>query len=463
MKKDKYSNLVVILIFVWILTTLSGTWTVLQAQKEVTGYSSAVVNVDVVFINSTLFTEHDKYSPGVNVTIKGYNFTPNGMVQLDIINTTGTVSSLYPINLSLDQYGNFIAVWDTINVNYDNCTIIAEDLNYSARDKNKTVEILPPFNWIGRVIDPENESVPSIVLVYDEYGNVLFNVTEEYNLSFKYGLYHNISIFPYNISSVESVVINWMANEGPLGDSLEIDDTPETASEYTEFKELIAVYPLLQSYKYTTIIVNHLPSEEYSVFKCINWQDKARYCPNEDWENIQDIPNGITKTTIVIEPGDPGIGIGPPPVCGDGFCSVDENYITCPADCPAVPVVPRPVGGIPSSTVCVEKWNCTDWGPCMPNGIQYRDCWDLNKCSELYNEIIEAEKPETERECEYIAAVVEMPEPIRPTLLEAIAELPAMVINLIILIAMLAVLLIIIIILYLLSKKKLRRKRKSSK
>jgi len=37
------------------------------------------------------------------------------------------------------------------------------------------------------------------------------------------------------------------------------------------------------------------------------------------------------------------------------------------------------------SISCIEEWRCTDWGPCLLNGVQYRECFDLNRCDELYN------------------------------------------------------------------------------
>ena len=46
--------------------------------------------------------------------------------------------------------------------------------------------------------------------------------------------------------------------------------------------------------------------------------------------------------------------------------------------------------------ICNETWNCTEWGPCMPNGTQTRICTDLNNCG------LELKKPDLVQECEYI-------------------------------------------------------------
>ncbi|MBW2981782.1 hypothetical protein KY343_02775 [Candidatus Woesearchaeota archaeon] len=38
--------------------------------------------------------------------------------------------------------------------------------------------------------------------------------------------------------------------------------------------------------------------------------------------------------------------------------------------------------------VCVEDWECTEWDTCLLNGVQYRECFDLNRCDELYDKKI---------------------------------------------------------------------------
>lgn len=45
---------------------------------------------------------------------------------------------------------------------------------------------------------------------------------------------------------------------------------------------------------------------------------------------------------------------------------------------------------------CNETWNCTEWGPCLPNRTQTRLCTDLNNCG------LELNKPDLVQECEYI-------------------------------------------------------------
>ncbi|MBW2965754.1 hypothetical protein KY342_01470 [Candidatus Woesearchaeota archaeon] len=58
------------------------------------------------------------------------------------------------------------------------------------------------------------------------------------------------------------------------------------------------------------------------------------------------------------------------------------------------------------TTVCVEEWECTDWGICLLNGVQYRECFDLNRCDDLYDKkmilhIERSSKPFHIRSCFY--------------------------------------------------------------
>ncbi len=45
---------------------------------------------------------------------------------------------------------------------------------------------------------------------------------------------------------------------------------------------------------------------------------------------------------------------------------------------------------------CNESWNCSEWGPCLPNGTQSRTCVDLNDCGTT------KDMPPLVQECEYI-------------------------------------------------------------
>ncbi len=46
-------------------------------------------------------------------------------------------------------------------------------------------------------------------------------------------------------------------------------------------------------------------------------------------------------------------------------------------------------GEPPLLPLCQEQWNCTEWGKCMPSGIQVRKCYDINNCNTTFNKPIE--------------------------------------------------------------------------
>ncbi|MBD3249873.1 S8 family serine peptidase, partial [Candidatus Woesearchaeota archaeon] len=103
--------------------------------------------------------------------------------------------------------------------------------------------------------------------------------------------------------------------------------------------------------------------------------------------------------------------------CGDGVCAgenvcgPDNNYPNCNYDCgpcPGTATAPSGGGGGASRrSICVEQWQCRPWGICYPNGTQYRECWDMNRCDDLYNQRIvtrinKTQKPATYRACSYV-------------------------------------------------------------
>jgi len=143
--------------------------------------------------------------------------------------------------------------------------------------------------------------------------------------------------------------------------------------------------------------------------------------------------------------------VAPPLICGDGFCDSYENCNTCPEDCGECPAPPPPSSSPGASDPsdsptpdfpgfdpgapafgpdtpgfgpdiveedeliddCVESWSCGDWGLCLPSGIQYRDCVDVNQCG------TDDDKPETERFCDYDAEAILPPDLIdRPRIEE---------------------------------------------
>jgi hypothetical protein len=104
------------------------------------------------------------------------------------------------------------------------------------------------------------------------------------------------------------------------------------------------------------------------------------------------------------------------PYCGDDVCQADEDCSSCPEDCGPCPAAPPPpeapgvgVGEAeelarrrmerrlrPDQYRCREKWECTEWSECAPEGIQTRKCTDKNNCGTTKY------KPSEIQQCEYI-------------------------------------------------------------
>jgi hypothetical protein len=111
------------------------------------------------------------------------------------------------------------------------------------------------------------------------------------------------------------------------------------------------------------------------------------------------------------------------PACGDTICNGDETKQTCPEDC-GEPETPAPPGGggvvsggssgassssggssgvMPQeeekeetpesegSAACESEWDCSEWSECL-DGIQTRDCIDINECAAEKNRPIEVQE-----------------------------------------------------------------------
>lgn len=108
------------------------------------------------------------------------------------------------------------------------------------------------------------------------------------------------------------------------------------------------------------------------------------------------------------------------PFCGDSSCGSDESCSTCPGDCGVCPTAPSgeageaaaeageaAAGGAATGAAgaagqartpyyrCDEKWECSEWSACSPEGYRTRKCVDINKCG------TKQKKPSEIAECAY--------------------------------------------------------------
>lgn len=348
----RWPLLLIVFTFIFIISS--------QNNNLITGSATTYSSLNI-FANSSLYTEFTKYSPHTNATIEGSQFSANSIIGLDIQNLTGSSVLGFPINVTTNSLGKFTFVWNVGSTSMGNYTILATDFNNSQLDKSRAIQVLPPYSWIGRIINPENSSVRSDVFVYDEFGNLIATDDEEYTLTFNYGVYYDVYVYPINVSGLELVHYMFMANEGPAGDILVIDDTANDAARlsHTDFIELFAVDPLIKDYEFLRLHLVHSQARNSGVYKCADWNFTARTCLN-NFTLIQNITDFTIRSIVNLKPGDPAIGIAYRlPVCGDGFCQPGEDSTNCQADCPApsapsgpapaligpaaVEVVPQPV------------------------------------------------------------------------------------------------------------------------
>ena len=86
----------------------------------------------------------------------------------------------------------------------------------------------------------------------------------------------------------------------------------------------------------------------------------------------------ITTTTV----SNPSPNPGPGPTTTAPTTSTVETTTTVP-------------GGETTTSVCEEKWKCSDWAVCQ-DGIQTRLCYDENNCGTDYNKPLESNPCSTE-------------------------------------------------------------------
>lgn len=51
------------------------------------------------------------------------------------------------------------------------------------------------------------------------------------------------------------------------------------------------------------------------------------------------------------------------------------------AGSPSVAAITGGVGGLGTGGGCIYKWNCTEWGACLPSGRQARNCTNVGSCA----------------------------------------------------------------------------------
>ncbi|MBW3015350.1 tandem-95 repeat protein [Candidatus Woesearchaeota archaeon] len=233
-------------------------------------------------------------------------------------------------------------------------------------------------------------------------------VDEDYTLTLDLshirGLYNAVIYNPWDCLGRPNGSIEFMR----------IQDVPLQNSKFTDFDVLFS-YAMPEG---TDCDVEFLTkyvcsSEEYSVYKCTEWDMENKRCKDDDsWVTIAELKPGLNKIKIKVKGNDPGLGIGPSPirqVCGNLVCDSGEDCVTCPSDCvceeqPAkigfiakiINFFKSITGGAMLTLDCREDWSCPLWSEWNELGYRTRKCVDTNQCGrELY-------KPLESEYCEFI-------------------------------------------------------------
>ena len=349
------------------------------------GHSNTSSNVSIKVIDryceniSYITTNSNKFSPGVPIHLKGYNFTLSSNVSLSVqkLNSSTNLTG-FPKTLNTSYYGNFTYKINTSNMSLGRYLITVTDKNNYCLTKHTKIITLSPYNFQGIIFNPDYQPVPSNVTVHHE--NQIVHLDDEvYDIWFDYGKYYDIVIEPENITGLDKIIYRAMINHGNTTDILGLDNTSLSAS-YKNFSTLFAYNPVLENYKYIKLNLTHKPGKQEFVYKCPGWDFENSNCPDEKWEYIATFPAEKESMMITLPKGDPGIGLSSEffdYYCGDGVCNGKETSSNCPEDCEEETSGGGGGGGFVAP--CQPEWNCTEWSDCV-DGKSIRQCSDLNEC-----------------------------------------------------------------------------------
>jgi len=251
-------------------------------------------------------------------------------------------------------------------------------------------------------------------------------VPEEPETETEKGGKYEESMYLANITQIEDIKpdVAWIKNikinceevGEAIQEVLRIKEEPTNKSNFTNFDYLIGVDPNALLKCYIDIETDWLCiGEDYSIYKCKDWDFEKGICKNESsWVSIIDLKAGLQKVEIYLEPGDPGLGIGPSPItlkCGNGICENNEDCDNCVRDCGVCSKNEEPEGlffrilnwfiGSESTTglavgECIERWECGEWSSYNEYGYRERNCSDARECGTTFN------KPGDREFCKYI-------------------------------------------------------------
>jgi len=361
------------------------------------------------------FTIGIPYKAMINFTINilkmdGYDFDQNLNLSYNYINVN--VSALPSLNTSAEitlynlSLNTTIIIWNNRVCDNNTCCITKYNNN------NLTFNV---SNFYGTyfVVDNVNLSIWDSTDTYTRYVNDLINfyanftfitgetVTDEtckirFNISGSYSSFSNMTYNSttnlYDYERVFSIpgIHDWNVLCNISGLTINKTDTVNVSNR-------------------APLFYGPMPNETWNEDTTLTGRDLDDYFIDPDKEDLIFTYTALEHITVVINPTTHIITLIPDSdwygeetiiyIATDaGGLSVSSNLIVLTViDVPEPTTPPPPTGATGGSPPpCYEDWICSDWGQCLPTGIQTRTCYDKNNCGTTLH------KPEESQECEYI-------------------------------------------------------------
>ncbi len=286
------------------------------------------------------------------------------------------------------------------------------------------------------------------VKVYDDKGDLIATNPEDIEAVKKQSESFILDIVPTQAASIKGVRIEGVPKKNLDKDLVLLSDVPSNNTKFAKFDSISSAKPIAEFGKMILDYGYICAGPRYKIFKCRDWDYEKGICNNDSsWVPIKMLGQGLHRVIVTLSPQDPGIGIGPDPyaaVCGDGFCEGAEGneYCTnCPQDCKTCEVevekevswwdwilsfffgeeeesigvltTGEAVAELPSgllaeldiqpqslADVCVEDWQCGEWGAYSSDGYRHRACEDFSNCGTT------KDKPLLDEKCQWMEAPI---------------------------------------------------------
>ncbi|RME78582.1 hypothetical protein D6774_00640 [Candidatus Woesearchaeota archaeon] len=264
---------------------------------------------------ATITTEFPKYSPGVEVLLRGDGWTPYATVQINFTNSSGVLSTFTTIANGSGSINTTYVLPNTTALG--NYTFAGDEVN-SALFDNTSIEVLAPYSFSGFIFTEDLVTAePSNVTLLLPNGTLVAIDDEIYNFTFEYGQKYLINVTPVNLSCAVNFLFKGVEAQGFIGNFLGLDNPDTNSSTYLDWQCLFSFIPQI-NYSSVDITALHTLDPNLEVHKCTNFSFTNRTClddTSEGWTFVAPAAN-LSQTTFNLLAGDPIVGLAPgsPPV-----------------------------------------------------------------------------------------------------------------------------------------------------